>query len=301
VTGTLNFALCLLDKSARLYTLEELGMDQGALTQFRSSIRQEHGLVLVTGPTGSGKSTTLYASLKELDTTERNAVTLEDPIEYELDGISQTQINTRKGMTFASGLRSVLRQDPDIIMLGEIHDGETAVMAIQSSLTGHMVFSTLHTNDAASAVTRLLDLGIEPFLASSSLLAVLAQRLVRKICLHCKTACEPNEAQVEAIRFIHGRPKKSSESNTSDITQIYSGTGCDKCRGTGYRGRIGVFEVLRITEQIQQLITKRATAAEIRTVAIQQGMRPMRLDGIAKALAGQTTVDEVSRVTVETD
>ena len=278
----------LLDKSARLYTLEELGLEAASLRTFRSAIRQEHGLVLVTGPTGSGKSTTLYASLMELDTRERNAVTLEDPIEYELKGVSQTQINTRKGMTFASGLRSVLRQDPDIIMLGEIRDSETAVMAIQSSLTGHMVFSTLHTNDAASAVTRLLDLGIEPFLASSSLLAVLAQRLVRRICPQCKTAFEPTAAQ------------KLLVSSAAEITRLYRGTGCDKCRGTGYRGRFGVFELLTITDQIQKLITQRATAAEIRIAAIQQGMRPMRLDGIAKAIAGHTTLDEVARVTVDT-
>ena len=277
----------LLDKSARLYTLEELGMDAGTLTKFRSSIRQEHGLILVTGPTGSGKSTTLYASLMEIDTTERNAVTLEDPIEYELEGISQTQINTRKGMTFASGLRSVLRQDPDIIMLGEIRDEETAVMAIQSSLTGHMVFSTLHTNDAPSAVTRLLDLGIEPYLASSSLLAVLAQRLVRRICSHCKTPIELTDSM------------RSSIGLSGDMSVVFKGVGCDQCRKTGYRGRFGVFELLTITDQIQSLITRRATAAEIRAAAIFEGLRPMRLDGLAKVVAGQTTVEEVSRVTVD--
>ncbi len=277
----------LLDKSARLYTLEELGMDSGTLVQFRKAVRQEHGLVLVTGPTGSGKSTTLYASLKEIDTTERNAVTLEDPIEYELEGISQTQINTRKGMTFASGLRSVLRQDPDIIMLGEIRDEETALMAIQSSLTGHMVFSTLHTNDAPSAVTRLLDLGIEPYLASSSLLAVLAQRLVRRICVACRTSVEVTDSMRSSIGISHS------------VKQVYKGTGCSQCRGTGYRGRFGVFELLTITDQIQSLITRRATASEIRTTAISEGLRPMRLDGLEKILAGQTTVEEVARVTVD--
>ncbi len=277
----------LLDKSARLYTLEELGMDAATLTRFRTSIRQEHGLILVTGPTGSGKSTTLYASLMEIDTTERNAVTLEDPIEYELEGISQTQINTRKGMTFASGLRSVLRQDPDIIMLGEIRDEETAVMAIQSSLTGHMVFSTLHTNDAASAVTRLLDLGIEPYLASSSLLAVLAQRLVRRICTHCKTPMELTESM------------RSSIDLPPDVTSVFRGTGCSECRSTGYRGRFGVFELLTVTDHIQSLITQRATAAQIRMAATKEGLRPMRFDGIAKVMAGQTTVEEVVRVTVE--
>jgi general secretion pathway protein E len=277
----------LLDKSARLYTLEELGMDSSTLCRFRSSIRQEHGLVLVTGPTGSGKSTTLYASLQELDTTERNAVTLEDPIEYELEGISQTQINTRKGMTFASGLRSVLRQDPDIIMLGEIRDQETAVMAIQSSLTGHMVFSTLHTNDAPSAVTRLLDLGIEPFLASSSLLAILAQRLVRRICPECRVEFAPSE------------PEKSSIGVPQEVEAVFRGRGCERCRGTGYRGRFGVFELLTISSRVQQLITRHATAAEIRQVAIEEGMRPMRQDGIEKVIMGQTTIEEVARVTVD--
>ena len=277
----------LLDKSARVYTLEELGMDSVTLKRFRTTVRQEHGLVLVTGPTGSGKSTTLYAALKEIDTTERNAVTLEDPIEYELDGISQTQINTRKGMTFASGLRSVLRQDPDIIMLGEIRDEETAVMAIQSSLTGHMVFSTLHTNDAPSAVTRLLDLGIEPYLASSSLLAVLAQRLVRRICSGCKTQVE----LAESMRSSIGLPE--------NVSHDFKGTGCVQCRNTGYRGRFGVFELLTITDQMQSLIARRATASEIRSAAVAEGLRPMRLDGLEKVLAGHTTVEEVARVTVD--
>ncbi len=278
----------LLDKSAKMYTLEELGMDEAALKRFRSVIHQEHGLILVTGPTGSGKSTTLYSCLQELNTDERNAVTLEDPIEYELDGISQTQINTRKGMTFASGLRSVLRQDPDIIMLGEIRDHETAVMAIQSSLTGHMVFSTLHTNDAPSAVTRLLDLGIEPYLASSSLLAVLAQRLVRRICPNCRTAFPMSDQHRQATGL------------NPDISEVFQGAGCDKCRNTGYQGRFGIFELLMVTEAIQHGIQKHANAAEIRTLGIRDGMRAMRLDGIQKVLDGKTTIEEVLRVSVDT-
>lgn len=277
----------LLDKSAKMYTLEEIGMGPILLKRFRSVIHQEHGLILVTGPTGSGKSTTLYSSLQELNTDERNAVTLEDPIEYELDGISQTQINVRKGMTFASGLRSVLRQDPDVIMLGEIRDHETAVMAIQSSLTGHMVFSTLHTNDAPSAVTRLLDLGIEPYLASSSLLAVLAQRLVRRICPACKTTAEVSAAQ------------RLSIGAESDVQNVSHGTGCDQCRQTGYQGRQGLFELLLVSDTIQSAVTRQANAAELRTIAIQDGMRPMRLDGIQKVIDGKTTVDEVVRVSVD--
>jgi len=256
---------------------------------WRPTIRE---CALVTGPTGSGKSTTLYASLMELDTKARNAVTLEDPIEYELRGISQTQINTRKGMTFASGLRSILRQDPDIIMLGEIRDTETAVMAIQASLTGHMVFSTLHTNDAASAVTRLLDLGIEPYLVASSLLAVLAQRLVRTICPHCKYACEPTSTAHELLRDFVSGPESFA---------IFHGNGCEQCRGTGYRGRLGVFELLTIDDQVQSLITQRASATEIRTMALNHGMVPMRSDGLRKVLFGKTTIEEIVRVTVEVD
>lgn len=277
----------LLDKSAKMYTLEEIGMGPILLKRFRSVIHQEHGLILVTGPTGSGKSTTLYSSLQELNTDERNAVTLEDPIEYELDGISQTQINVRKGMTFASGLRSVLRQDPDVIMLGEIRDHETAVMAIQSSLTGHMVFSTLHTNDAPSAVTRLLDLGIEPYLASSSLLAVLAQRLVRRICPACQTTVEVTDAQ-----------RKSIGAGT-DLQHVSHGTGCEQCRQTGYQGRQGLFELLLVSDTIQSAVTRQANAAELRTIANQDGMRPMRLDGVQKVIDGKTTIDEVVRVSVD--
>lgn len=277
----------LLDKSARMYSLEELGMDADSLTRFRSVIHQEHGLILVTGPTGSGKSTTLYSVLQELNTDERNAVTLEDPIEYELDGISQTQINVRKGMTFASGLRSVLRQDPDIIMLGEIRDEETALMAIQSSLTGHMVYSTLHTNDAPSAVTRLLDLGVEPYLASSSLLAVLAQRLVRRICPACRQPIQLSKAD----RMLVGLPE--------DAITAFHGAGCAECRKTGYQGRFGVFELLMATDTIQQHIQQRSSAASIRVAGIQEGMRPMRQDGLQKIMDGKTTIDEVTRVTTE--
>lgn len=258
----------LLDKSARLYRLREIGMDESTFQRFRDIIRAEHGLVLVTGPTGSGKSTTLYAALQELDTKARNAVTLEDPIEYQLDGISQTQINTKKGMTFASGLRSVLRQDPDIIMLGEIRDEETAGMAIQSALTGHMVFSTLHTNDAASAVTRLLELGIEPYLVSSSLLAVLAQRLVRKRCPNC-----------------------GGENAFS---------GCTFCRGTGYKGREGIYELLLVDERVRNLIQKRENAAAIRAAAIDNGMELLRECGLRRVAAGTTTIDEIDRVTMRT-
>ncbi|MEM6472464.1 MAG: ATPase, T2SS/T4P/T4SS family [Planctomycetota bacterium] len=263
----------LLDKSARLYELAELGMDGETLQRFTEVIHAEHGLILVTGPTGSGKSTTLYAALQELDTATRNAVTLEDPIEYQLDGISQTQINTKKGMTFASGLRSVLRQDPDIIMLGEIRDEETAMMAVQSSLTGHLVFSTLHTNDAASAITRMLDLSIEPYLVSSSVLAVLAQRLVRRSCEAC------------------GDKKEAGLSPRST---------CSVCGGSGYRGREVVCELLVIDDAIRELIQKMANATEIRDAGLAAGMRLLRDVGLDKVKQGITTLEEIERVTRRT-
>ena len=250
----------LLDKSARLYRLGELGMGDEVLERYRKLIQLDHGMLLVTGPTGSGKSTTLYASLLEVNTTDLNVLSIEDPIEYQLNGVSQTQINEKKGMTFSAGLRSVLRQDPDIIMVGEIRDGDTASMSVQASLTGHLVFSTLHTNDAASAVTRLLDLGLEPYLVSSSLVAVLAQRLVRKICQECLAA------------------------------------GCEACRQTGFRGRLGIFELLTVNEETRTLIQERANAAKIRAAATSTGMKLLRDDGLEKVQRGLTTMEEVTRV-----
>jgi len=277
----------LLDKSARLYTLTELGMNSQSLSRFQESIHLEHGLVLVTGPTGSGKSTTLYAALQEINTKDRNVVTLEDPIEYQLDGISQTQVNVKKGLTFASGLRNVLRQDPDIIMIGEIRDRETAVMAIQSALTGHLVFSTLHTNDAASAITRMLDLGIEPYLLSSSLLAVMAQRLVRKVCKSCGTQIPPEESD-----------RKLLEESPEDIPLLSQGTGCEACRKSGYRGRVGIFELLLVDDEVRDKIQHRANATDIRKSAILAGMKLLRDDGLGKIASGITTPAEVQRVTI---
>ncbi len=266
----------LLDKSARLYRLPELGMDPLSLERFRNAISVEHGLILVTGPTGSGKSTTLYSALLELDTRERNAVTLEDPIEYQLDGISQTQINLKKGMTFASGLRSVLRQDPDIIMVGEIRDAETAMMAVQAALTGHLVFSTLHTNDAASAVTRMMDLGIEPYLLASSLVAVLAQRLVRRNCPDCRA---------------------QNESSRPDATEFVA-KGCLQCRGTGYRGRLGIYELMIVDESMRGLITRRSHSTLLRDDAVAKGMQLLSAAGEIKIREGATTREEVERVTM---
>ncbi len=280
----------LLDKSARLYSLGELGLGESNLARFRQLIHREHGMILVTGPTGSGKSTTLYSALREINARELNVVTLEDPIEYQLDGISQTQINVKKGMTFASGLRSILRQDPDVIMLGEIRDQETAVMAIQSALTGHLVFSTLHTNDAASAITRLLDLGIEPYLLASSLVGVLAQRLVRQLCSKC---AEPYTPTPEDFRIL-------DLPYTPNAT-AKRGTGCGACRSTGYRGRFSICELLPINEPIRGQIQSRANASQILATAVQHDMRLMKHDGLEKILMGKTTFEEVAKVTVTVD
>ena len=277
----------LLDKSARLHSLEELGMNARTLAVFRDLIRLDHGLLLVTGPTGSGKSTTLYAALQEINTVDQNVITLEDPIEYQLEGVSQTQINEKKGMTFARGLRNVLRQDPDIIMVGEIRDRDTAVMAIQASLTGHLVFSTLHTNDAASAVTRLLDLGIEPYLVTSSLVAALAQRLVRRICPDCR------EPVPEAQRRSDLAQLQASPTDRP----IFRGRGCGRCRHTGYRGRLGLFELLVMNDTCRELVQHRGNAADIRKAALEAGMSLLIEDGLAKVLEGWTTVEEVLRVT----
>lgn len=275
-----------LDKSARLYSLQELGMDASTLLKFRRLIRFEHGLLLVTGPTGSGKSTTLYAALQEINSNDLNVLTLEDPIEYQLEGVSQTQINLKKGLTFASGLRNVLRQDPDIIMVGEIRDEETAMMGIQSALTGHFVFSTLHTNDAASAVTRLLDLGIEPFLVASSAIAVIAQRLVRRVCRECCQLRRYSETELEGL----GLSVQLAEE------EFARGVGCPRCRETGYQGRVGIFELLEVTDSIRHQIQMRSNAADIRSIAVTEGAALLAGDALQKARAGVTTLEEVARV-----
>jgi general secretion pathway protein E len=279
----------LLDKSSRLYTLSELGMDGRTLKRFQELIQVEHGLILVTGPTGSGKTTTLYAALGQINSTQQNIITLEDPIEYQLDGISQIQIAEKRGMTFASGLRSVLRQDPDIVMIGEIRDHETAVMGIQSALTGHLVFSTLHTNDAASAVTRLLDLGIEPYLVGSSLVGVLAQRLVRQVCRECARPYRPAASELATLDY---------EPTAGERAAFRKGAGCPACRGTGYQGRAGCFELLTVDEAIRGLVKARATSSEINEAAKRAGMRGLCDDGLAKVACGLTTLEEVARMSM---
>jgi general secretion pathway protein E len=283
----------LLDKSARLYTLGELGMPPHYLDLFSNLISRDHGMILVTGPTGSGKSTTLYGALQEINSHDLNVLTLEDPIEYQLDGISQTQINEKKGMTFASGMRSVLRQDPDIIMVGEIRDSETAVMAIQASLTGHLVFSTLHTNDASSAVTRLLDLGIEPYLVSSSLIASLAQRLVRRLCENCKQPDRhTTDLPAPPPSLMHDQGI-----DADDLCGVFKPVGCEACRRTGYRGRIGLFELLVVNDACRDLVQSRGNASQIRQAGLDAGMHLLATDGLLKIHQGMTTLDEVLRVT----
>jgi len=268
--------------------LSEIGMPDGVLDGFSRLINQDHGIILVTGPTGSGKTTTLYAALQELNTKEMNILTLEDPIEYRLEGISQTQVSEKKGMTFASGLRHVLRQDPDIIMVGEIRDSETARMAIQSALTGHLVFSTLHTNDAAGAVARMLDLGVEPYLLASSLLGVLAQRLVRRVCPNCRTEYMPKQDELRKWDVAPGELVG---------TKLFQGNGCPECLNTGFRGRLGIFELLVINDAVRELILQRGKASSIKKRAMEVGMTTLRASGVAKAVAGETTMDEVVRAT----
>ncbi len=282
--------LRLLDKSTGLFKLNELGLWEEDLKKFDSLLNKSHGVIFVTGPTGSGKSTTLYACLNRINSAEKNVITIEDPIEYQLEGISQIQVASKKGMTFATSLRHVLRQDPDVIMVGEVRDIETARMAIQSSLTGHLVFSTLHTNDSAGAVSRLLDLGVEPYLVSSSLIAIIAQRLVRKVCPDCRKSVEPTPHELRELGVgLSGLADNGGE--------FFVGQGCEKCFQTGYRGRTGIYEVMLINEEIQNLIYKRETAGAIKKVALDAGMQTLRMDCARKVLAGITTISEVLRIT----
>ncbi|OHB52770.1 MAG: type II secretion system protein GspE [Planctomycetes bacterium GWF2_41_51] len=277
--------LRLLDKSTGLFSLAELGMMEDDLKIFDSLLDRSHGVIFVTGPTGSGKSTTLYAALNRMNAVEKNIITIEDPIEYQLGGISQMQVATRKGMTFVTALRHVLRQDPDVIMVGEVRDEETARMAIQSSLTGHLVFSTLHTNDSAGAISRLLDLGVEPYLVSSSLIAVLAQRLVRRICPECRQEYHPTENELRELGI------------SAEKGQFFVGAGCSKCFNTGYKGRTGIYELMMLDEQIREMVNVRQTAGVIKQKAIEKGLQTLRMDGARKVLAGATTIAEVLRVT----
>lgn len=284
----------ILDSSGLKLRLEDLGFEPENLAIFSKCIKAPHGINLITGPTGSGKSTTLYSALSTLNTPDVNISTIEDPVEYNLEGINQVNVNPDVGLTFASGLRSFLRQDPDIIMVGEIRDFETMSIAINAAMTGHLVFSTLHTNDAPGAITRIIMMGIEPFLISSTLLMVVAQRLVRTICKNCK---EPYEIKPEFLLSL-GISKNLIEQNISNGKLIlYKGKGCEKCANTGYRGRIGIHEILEVTDPIRELIVEKATATKIKEVARKLGMITLRESAVRKMIAGYTTVEEVIRVT----
>ena len=288
-SGGERVVLRLLDKGSGELGLNEIGFCPEVLNHFRNLIRLAHGIILLTGPTGSGKTTTLYAAMSELNCEERNILTVEDPIEYQLPGVGQMQIKPKINLTFANCLRHILRQDPDVIMIGEIRDVETAEIAIQASLTGHLVLSTLHTNDSASAVTRLIDMGIEPFMISSSVVAVMAQRLLRVTCPECKRPYTPNE------QVISLWPENERTSTISG--QLYKGLGCENCLDTGYLGRTGIFELLVIDDDVKELISKRCGSHIIKESAIEKGMSTLREDGLRKALAGETTLEEVCRVT----
>ncbi len=278
----------ILDKSALAGSIDSLGLDEETVAKFRKAIDAPHGMILVTGPTGSGKTTTLYSVLQELNSPNYNIVTVEDPIEYELMGVNQVAARPDIGLDFASALRSILRQDPDIVMVGEIRDNETADIAVKAALTGHQVLSTLHTNDAAGAIARLDDMGIEPFLISSSVIMACAQRLVRRVCLNCREEFTPEAEMFERLSM---EPPEGAT--------FYQGTGCDRCKGRGYSGRAAIIEVLPVSESIRRLIIKRASAAVIKNQAITEGMKTLRMVGIDKALEGITTLEEIWRVTAE--
>ncbi len=282
-----RIVLRLLYRESALLPLEEIGFSGDNLTRFMELISRPHGIILVTGPTGSGKTTTLYGALSKINAPDKNIITIEDPIEYQLKGIGQIQVNPKINLTFAAGLRSVLRQDPDVILVGEIRDSETAEIAIQAALTGHLVFSTLHTNDAAGAVTRLLDMKIEPFLISSSVMAILAQRLVRVLCTQCREQYRLTPVEMTELELSPG-----TEGPTA-----YRAKGCDACFRTGYLGRTAIYEQLIMDDEIRQLLMKNADAATIKALAVKKGMRTLRQDGAGKVLKGTTSVDEVVRVT----
>jgi len=277
----------ILDRSAAMLTLEQVGMRSDGLARFRRLIGSPHGILLVTGPTGSGKTTTLYAGLSEIYSEERKIITVEDPVEYQLHGITQMQVHPQIGLTFANGLRHIVRQDPDVIMVGEIRDGETADIAIHAALTGHLVLSTLHTNDAAGAVSRLLDMGAEPYLVASSLIGSMAQRLVRVICPRCRQPV-PRDHEMWSHAAVLG----------PDLAKgpLFHGTGCEECQGFGYRGRTGIFEMLPVDDAVRQMIMRRASATEIRQHAVRTGMTTLLGDARAKVLDGTTTVSELLRV-----
>lgn len=282
-------AMRLLDKHASVISLDEIGMPPELLQTLKKLITKPQGVLLVTGPTGSGKTTTLYASLQFINTPEKNILTVEDPVEYIIQGIGQMQVNPKIELDFAKALRAFLRQDPDVIMVGEIRDEETARIAIQAALTGHLVLSTLHTNDSASALTRLIDMGIEPYLLTSSITAILAQRLVRKICPECKSPYSPSEHELKVLK----------EYDFAGAKTLFKGTGCDNCLKTGYLGRTGIFELLVLDNKIRQMVQSKKSSEEIKDVAIKDGLITLREHGMQKVFEGQTTLSEIMRMTID--
>jgi type II secretory ATPase GspE/PulE/Tfp pilus assembly ATPase PilB-like protein len=280
-----SVVLRLLDRGGRPVELDELGMSPDVLEQVARLSARPHGMILVTGPTGSGKTTTLYAALERRQKTAEKIITVEDPVEYQLSGITQVPVHRQAGVTFATALRSILRQDPDVLMVGEMRDAETAELAVQAAMTGHLVFTTLHTNDAVGAIPRLMDLGVPEYLVAATIEGVLAQRLVRRLCAECRTDYHPSP---DSVALLAGRP-------VGRVTMT-RGAGCAACRGTGFRGRLGIFELLLMTDELKDAIVRRVSRGELRELATAVGMRPMRADGWAKVQAGLTTVEEVLRV-----
>ena len=280
----------ILDKTSVLIKLEELGFSESSYDSYQQAFRKPYGTILVTGPTGSGKSTTLYATLNIINSVDRNIITVEDPVEYRLAGVNQIQVNTKAGLTFAASMRSILRADPDVVLIGEIRDRETALIAMEAALTGHLVLSTLHTNDAASAITRLVEMEVEPYLVSSALDCVVAQRLARRLCDHCKESYKPSMAELEAAKF--------PEEQRGSVEALFRPVGCSRCGKTGFRGRMGLYEVMPMSEQIERMTAERRSAEDIRRVAMEEGMATLREDGLRKALLGETSLDEIFRVVV---
>jgi type IV pilus assembly protein PilB len=278
----------ILDKSNALMQLSDLGFLDHAYKRYEEAFRKPYGAILVTGPTGSGKSTSLYATLNIVNSPDKHIVTVEDPVEYRLAGVNQIQVNPKAGLTFASALRSILRADPDIILIGEIRDRETAMIAVESALTGHLVLSSLHTNDAPSAITRLIEMEVETFLVASAIDCVVAQRLARKLCERCAEQYEPEPAELLEAGYPEGQ--------LSEPGSFLRAVGCPACSNTGYRGRIGLYEVMPMSEEIERLTVERASSEAIRSVAIEQGMQTLRDDGLEKARAGQTSIEEIARV-----
>ena len=291
VAGGERVVFRILDKTTKIYSLDQIGLENEAERTIRRYINYSHGVIFVTGPTGSGKTTTLYACLDAINAPDLNILTIEDPVEYNLDGISQVQVNVKKGLTFAAGLRSFLRQDPDVMMVGEVRDNETADIAIRAALTGHLVFSTVHTNDSASTVTRLIDIGVEPYLVSSSLLLVIAQRLLRTLCPNCREPVTPTQEML-----YHLEDLKLSIDQFPD-GKLMKGKGCDECFRSGYAGRTAIYEVMPIDTHIQEQIVNKATASTIKRGALERGLKTLRMSGVQKLLHGMTTPDEVLRVT----